>query len=218
MQIRLEEINRKLRTGDYVPPERERYGVTLYYVGDGRTERRQPRRSPSPEPVYNSEGKRINTREARYKKKLEDERHKLVEKAMKTIPNFRPPPDYKKPSRIHEKVYIPAKEFPEINFIGQLIGPRGNTLKGMEAESGAKISIRGRGSVKEGKARTDAANNSAQEEDLHCLVMADSEEKVKKAVKLIEKIIETVSYRMKHGFFLLHPFLTTISFIVCYPT
>ncbi|KAL1935650.1 hypothetical protein VTP01DRAFT_4790 [Rhizomucor pusillus] len=171
LQIRLEEINRKLRTGDYVPPERER--------------------SPSPEPVYNSEGKRINTREARYKKKLEDERHKLVEKAMKTIPNFRPPPDYKKPSRIHEKVYIPAKEFPEINFIGQLIGPRGNTLKGMEAESGAKISIRGRGSVKEGKARTDAANNSAQEEDLHCLVMADSEEKVKKAVKLIEKIIET---------------------------
>ncbi|KAI8140624.1 hypothetical protein BJV82DRAFT_621845 [Fennellomyces sp. T-0311] len=171
LQIRLEEINRKLRMGDYVPPERLR--------------------SPSPEPVYNSEGKRVNTREARYRKKLEDERHKLVEAAMRSIPNFRPPADYKRPSRIHEKVYIPAKEFPEINFIGQLIGPRGNTLKGMEQESGAKISIRGRGSVKEGKARTDAASNAAQEEDLHCLVMADSEEKVKKAVKLIEKIIET---------------------------
>ena len=151
-------------------------------------------RSPSPEPVYNSEGKRVNTREARYRKKLEDERHKLVEAAMRSIPNFRPPADYKRPSRIHEKVYIPAKEFPEINFIGQLIGPRGNTLKGMEQDSGAKISIRGRGSVKEGKARTDAASNSAQEEDLHCLVMADSEDKVKKAVKLIEKIIETVGY------------------------
>ncbi|KAI9317642.1 hypothetical protein BX666DRAFT_1939399 [Dichotomocladium elegans] len=171
LQIRLEEINRKLRIGDVVPAERDR--------------------SPSPEPVYNAEGKRVNTREQRYRKKLEEERHKLVEQAMKTIPNFRPPTDYKRPTRIHEKVYIPAKEFPEINFIGQLIGPRGNTLKGMENESGAKISIRGRGSVKEGKARTDAASNSAQEEDLHCLVMADSEEKVKKAVKLIEKIIET---------------------------
>ena len=134
----------------------------------------------------------MNTREARYRKKLEDERHKLVESAIKNIPNYRPPADYKRPSRMHEKVYIPAKEFPEINFIGQLIGPRGNTLKTMETDSGAKISIRGRGSVKEGKARTDAASNSAQEEDLHCLVMADTEEKVKKAVKLIEKIIETV--------------------------
>ena len=90
-------------------------------------------------------------------------------------------------------MYIPAKEFPEINFIGLLIGPRGNTLKKMESESGAKISIRGRGSVKEGKSRTDAAANANQEEDLHCLVTADAEEKVAKAVKMINKIIETVS-------------------------
>jgi splicing factor 1 len=48
----------------------------------------------------------------------------------------------------------------------------------MESESGAKIAIRGKGSVKEGKGRTDAAINSNLEEDLHCLVMADSEEKV----------------------------------------
>ena len=30
-------------------------------------------------------------------------------------------------------------------------GPRGNTLKNMEKETGAKIIIRGKGSVKEGK-------------------------------------------------------------------
>jgi splicing factor 1 len=148
-------------------------------------------RSPSPEPIYNADGKRTNTREARYKKKLEDERNKLIETAIKTIPHFRPPVDYKRPTKTQEKVYIPAKEFPEINFIGQLIGPRGNTLKGMEADSGAKISIRGRGSVKEGKSRTDAASNSGQEEELHCLVTADTEDKVQKAVKLIEKVIET---------------------------
>ena len=84
-------------------------------------------------------------------------------------------------------------EFPEINFIGQLLGPRGNTLKKMETESGAKISIRGKGSIKEGKARQDGALAPGEEEDLHCLVTADSEEKVAKAVKLINKIIETVS-------------------------
>jgi len=63
----------------------------------------------------------------------------------------------------------------------------------METESGAKIAIRGKGSVKEGKGRSDAAHSSNQEEDLHCLIMADTEEKVNKAKKLIHNIIETVS-------------------------
>lgn len=75
--------------------------------------------------------------------------------------------------------------------VGLLIGPRGNTLKKMETESLAKIAIRGKGSVKEGKGRSDAAHTSNQEEDLHCLIMADTEEKVNKAKKLIHNVIET---------------------------
>lgn len=63
----------------------------------------------------------------------------------------------------------------------------------METESGAKIAIRGKGSVKEGKGRSDAAHSSNQEEDLHCLIMADTEDKVNKAKKLIHNVIETVS-------------------------
>ena len=64
----------------------------------------------------------------------------------------------------------------------------------METESLAKIAIRGKGSVKEGKGRSDAAHTSNQEEDLHCLIMADTEEKVNKAKKLIHNVIETASY------------------------
>lgn len=64
----------------------------------------------------------------------------------------------------------------------------------METESGAKIAIRGKGSVKEGKGRSDAAHTSNQEEDLHCLIMADTEEKVNKAKRLIHNVIETVSW------------------------
>ncbi|KAG0045150.1 hypothetical protein BGZ83_009596 [Gryganskiella cystojenkinii] len=171
LHTRLEEITRKLRTGDVLPLDRAR--------------------SRSPEPVYNAEGKRTNTRENRYRKKLEDERHQLIDGAIKKYPDFRPPADYKRPTKTTEKVYIPVKEFPEINFIGLLIGPRGNTLKKMETESGAKISIRGKGSVKEGKSRSDSASSSNLEEDLHCLVTADTEEKVNKAIQLINKIIET---------------------------
>jgi len=114
---------------------------------------------------------------------------------MKNDPNFRPPVEYhqqKRSQRPSEKVYIPVKEFPEINFFGLLVGPRGNSLKKMERESGAKISIRGKGSVKEGKARPDQYAEDA-EEDLHCLVLAETDEKVAACVRMINKVIETVS-------------------------
>ena len=52
-------------------------------------------RSPSPEPIYSYDGKRLNTREVRVKKRLEDERHRLVLDAMKINPDYKPPADYK---------------------------------------------------------------------------------------------------------------------------
>ncbi|KAF7795952.1 hypothetical protein EIP86_007121 [Pleurotus ostreatoroseus] len=175
IHLRLEEINRKLRMNDFIPPEKER--------------------SPSPPPTYDAHGRRTNTREVRYRKKLEDERIRLVDRAMKNDPNFRPPVEYhqqKRSQRPSEKVYIPVKEFPEINFFGLLVGPRGNSLKKMERDSGAKISIRGKGSVKEGKARPEQYAEDA-EEDLHCLVTADVPEKVASCVKMINKVIETAA-------------------------
>jgi len=32
--------------------------------------------------------------------------------------------------KVNDRVMIPQEEYPEINFVGLLIGPRGNTLKG----------------------------------------------------------------------------------------
>jgi splicing factor 1 len=58
----------------------------------------------------------VNTREYRYRKRLEDERHKLIEKAMKVIPNYHPPQDYRRPTKTREKVYVPVNDYPEINF------------------------------------------------------------------------------------------------------
>lgn len=52
-------------------------------------------RSPSPEPIYSHDGKRLNTREVRVRKRLEDERHDLVQKAMSLNPEYKPPADYK---------------------------------------------------------------------------------------------------------------------------
>ena len=72
--------------------------------------------SPSPAPQYDNFGRRVNTREYRYRKKLEDERHKLIEKAMKIIPSYHPPSDYRRPTKTQEKVYVPVNDYPEINF------------------------------------------------------------------------------------------------------
>ena len=58
----------------------------------------------------------MNTREYRYRKRLEDERHKLIEKAMKIIPSYHPPSDYRRPTKTQEKVYVPVNDYPEINF------------------------------------------------------------------------------------------------------
>ena len=58
----------------------------------------------------------MNTREYRYRKRLEDERHRQIEKAMKIIPNYHPPSDYRRPTKTQEKVYVPVNDYPEINF------------------------------------------------------------------------------------------------------
>ena len=76
-QLRIEEITRMLRTNDL--------GIRQSLED----------RSPSPEPQYDSMGKRTNTREVRVRAKLEAERHKLVVDMLKFNPQFKPPADYK---------------------------------------------------------------------------------------------------------------------------
>ncbi|KOB75877.1 Splicing factor 1 [Operophtera brumata] len=149
------------------------------------------RRSPSPEPIYSTDGKRLNTREYRTRRKLEEQRHSLVQRMQTINPEFKPPPDYKPPVvRVHDKVMIPQEEHPDINFVGLLIGPRGNTLKAMEKETGAKIIIRGKGSVKEGKVgRKDGQPLPGEDEPLHAYITATNADAVKKAVDKIKEVI-----------------------------
>jgi protein quaking len=45
--------------------------------------------------------------------------------------------------------------FVQFNFIGRLLGPRGNSLKRIEASTGCRVFIRGKGSIKDsGKVST----------------------------------------------------------------
>jgi splicing factor 1 len=171
VRVRIEEITRKLTMND----------LDIDYTNERD-------RSPSPEPVYDAQGKRVNTREQRAKNKLNAERHSLVLLAKSMNPLFKPPADYVAAGvqKATRKIPIPVDQYPDYNFIGLIIGPRGNTQKRMEKDTRCKISIRGKGSVKEGKNRTIQPDDH---EPLHVLVTGDTEEDVAKAASMIQKLL-----------------------------
>lgn len=47
------------------------------------------------------------------------------------------------------RVDIPVDKYPAFNFVGRLLGPRGNSLKRLEATTDCRVLIRGRGSIKD---------------------------------------------------------------------
>ncbi|XP_011039862.1 PREDICTED: KH domain-containing protein At5g56140 [Populus euphratica] len=47
------------------------------------------------------------------------------------------------------RVDIPVDKYPNYNFVGRLLGPRGNSLKRVEASTECRVLIRGRGSIKD---------------------------------------------------------------------
>lgn len=181
--FRIEEISQKMQGSDPIPPPNSK-------------------RSPSPAPEYDASGRRTNTRQHRYRQGLEAERRALVGAAMDTIPGYQQPRDLhglRQQPIIIAKVYIPVHDFPGINFIGQILGPRGQSLADMNKQSGAHIAIRGKGSVKEGRAghRGHRNNNNATNNDmqapLHCLIRADTQEKADHAKTLINEVIEAAA-------------------------
>lgn len=44
---------------------------------------------------------------------------------------------------------IPMESYSNLNFVGRLLGPRGNSLKRVEATTGCRVYIRGKGSIKD---------------------------------------------------------------------
>jgi len=171
VRVRIEEITKKVVLNDF------KFELE-----------RSVERSPSPEPIYDNQGKRTNTRDQRVKDRVLLERQTLIQTATLMHPTFKPPADYVPIStKKQRKIPIPQAKHPEYNFIGLIIGPRGNTQKKMERETGCKIVIRGRGSVKDGKGKK--GPQPGDDEPLHVLVTGDSEVAVDRAAKMISDLL-----------------------------
>ena len=158
---------------------------------DFRDDRPEGDRSPSPPPKYNKFGVKVNTREARVKDRLYRERDELVEWLMaNTNGEFQPPPDWR-PRKKERKLYVPEDEYPGYNFIGLILGPRGNTQKRMERETNTRIMLRGKGSVKPG-AHRDHKTDYKEDEPLHVVILGETWENVDAAAEMVSHILRPI--------------------------
>ena len=153
-------------------------------------DRPEGERSPSPEPVYDQNGVRQNTKEVIDREKFHTRRMGVIEELVEMCPSFRPPPDYK-PTKKRRKIMIPQSDHPGYNFFGLIIGPRGNTQKRMQRETNTKIAIRGKGSVKDG-AHRDSKFDYGEDEMLHVLIEGDTNKDVDMAADMIERLLVPV--------------------------
>ncbi|KAK2959111.1 putative Branchpoint-bridging protein [Blattamonas nauphoetae] len=155
-------------------------------------------RSISPPPEYDSNGMRTNSREQRFKGRLNQEYKELAEKVTKnaarkaglvlTTPK-------QTVERRSFKLFFPLEDHPETNYMGFIIGPRGSNLKRLEKACGNKtqLLIRGEGTLKEGKQYSEDCY-AGSEEPMHLLVRFDGDDAIEKQIHdFLQKEIDAAS-------------------------
>lgn len=98
------------------------------------------------------------------------------------------------------RLEIPVDTYPNFNFVGRLLGPRGNSLKRVEATTGCRVFIRGKGSIKDPDKEEKLRGRPGYEhlnEPLHILIEADLPASVvdirlRQAQEIIEELLKPV--------------------------
>ncbi|GLT77326.1 hypothetical protein SLA2020_489240 [Shorea laevis] len=95
---------------------------------------------------------------------------------------------------------VPVYKYPNYNFVGRILGPRGNSLKRVEAMTECRVYIRGKGSVKDSVKEEKLKDKPGYEhlnEPLHVLVEAEFPEdiinaRLDQAVAILENLLKPV--------------------------
>ncbi|KAL9917256.1 uncharacterized protein ACN2A1_003101 isoform 1-T2 [Glossina fuscipes fuscipes] len=56
-----------------------------------------------------------------------------------------------RPVKVAVKVAVPVRDHPKFNFVGKLLGPKGNSMKRLQEETMCKMAVLGRGSMRDRK-------------------------------------------------------------------
>eukprot|EP00960_Hanusia_phi_P027939 747116-Hanusia_phi.AAC.3 len=101
------------------------------------------------------------------------------------------------------KIRIPVEVYPGFNFIGRILGPRGATLKNLEAESGCRLYIRGRGSLRSNDPSLELSKMGQPgyehlSEDLHILIEFEGPtEQSYKSLSIAENLVKKLLVRVE---------------------
>jgi protein quaking len=98
------------------------------------------------------------------------------------------------------RLEIPTDSYPNFNFIGRLLGPRGNSLKRIEASTGCRVFIRGKGSIKDPGKEEQLKGRPGYEhldDPLHILIEAELpanvvDSRLAKAQEILEELLKPV--------------------------
>ncbi|KAI3874671.1 hypothetical protein MKW98_010339 [Papaver atlanticum] len=98
------------------------------------------------------------------------------------------------------RLEIPVDSYPNFNFVGRLLGPRGNSLKRVEASTGCRVYIRGKGSIKDPGKEDKLRGRPGYEhlnDPLHILVEAELpvniiDTRLRQAQEIIEELLKPV--------------------------
>ncbi|XP_042429662.1 KH domain-containing protein SPIN1-like [Zingiber officinale] len=98
------------------------------------------------------------------------------------------------------RLEIPVDTYPNFNFVGRLLGPRGNSLKRIEASTGCRVYIRGKGSIKDSYQEEKLRGRPAYEhlnDPLHILIEAELpanmiDARLRHAHQVIEELLRPV--------------------------
>lgn len=148
----------------------EAYENNGEYYADGSSDFKRKNSSSAKSDDDNEDGQQVNDKATDYIKELLGERSQIDRKYLhadrlleneisKVQQSGRVPPrEFKyvdiyreKPIRVTVKVLVPVKEHPKFNFVGKLLGPKGNSMKRLQDETLCKMAVLGRGSMKDRK-------------------------------------------------------------------
>mmetsp|Transcript_32912 Transcript_32912/g.60221 ORF Transcript_32912/g.60221 Transcript_32912/m.60221 type:complete len:672 (+) Transcript_32912:213-2228(+) len=153
-------------------------------------------RPPSPPPIYDSNGNRLNTRDVRIRKAMTTEFNRLVRYMMKNLEDYEPPSGWK-PGKLVKKIIIPVEKYPGAPFTGVIIGARGINHKHLQERTGCMIFVRG---------KEMGASHQSEEEaamPMHVHIEGDTEEQIEVAEKLIKPLLNPETpefeYARTHG-------------------
>eukprot|EP01006_Ploeotia_vitrea_P015831 TRINITY_DN46191_c0_g1_i1.p1 TRINITY_DN46191_c0_g1~~TRINITY_DN46191_c0_g1_i1.p1 ORF type:complete len:493 (+),score=90.71 TRINITY_DN46191_c0_g1_i1:16-1494(+) len=138
------------------------------------------KRGRSPEPTYNAKGERQNTRENRFRAK----KKKIVDELLQMSNLHHGRQVQMAQTKYTKKVFF-SKEFLDQTSFRIIIGPRGRTQQELEQQTGARITVLGKGT----QSTFGRTPRQGDDDDPHILIQAPTEEILRKAVSKIEWIL-----------------------------